>query len=222
MLAGPPSPAAGSGAAEPGKLTVHLGRKARIGTEPAFIAITRALHRAGAEAAIALLGVDGVREGERRRARFFGRNAEVPIAITALGAQARIVAALEAVGPLPDAVITVERVLVCKRDGELLASPGSTGARDVGGREPWQKLTVHAPEDARCSGRPLHEAIVATLRETGCAGATSLRGIWGFPGRRPAHGDRLLALRRSVPVMTVVVDAPERIGSAFAEIDRLT
>lgn len=222
MLTAPPAPATGPGGAATCKLTLHLGRKARIGAEPAFVAVTRALHRAGADAAIALLGVDGVREGERRRARFFGRNAEVPIAVTALGAQARIAAALEAVGPLPDAVITVERVQVCKRDGELLASPASTGAHDIAGRDGWQKLTVHAPEDARSAGRPLHEAIVARLRETGCAGATSLRGIWGFHGRRPPHGDRLLALRRHVPVITVVVDAPERIGSAFAEIDRLT
>jgi PII-like signaling protein len=51
------------------------------------------------------------------------------------------------------------------------------------------------------------------------AGATSLRGIWGYHGDHPPHGDRLLALRRKVPVLTVVVDRPDRIDGWCEIID---
>jgi PII-like signaling protein len=54
------------------------------------------------------------------------------------------------------------------------------------------------------------------------AGATALRGIWGYHGDHPPHGDRLLAVRRRVPVLTVVVDTPAKIRSWFEIVDELT
>ena len=54
------------------------------------------------------------------------------------------------------------------------------------------------------------------------AGATSLRGVWGFHGDHPPHGDRLLQTHRHVPVLTVIVDRPEGIEHAFAVVDELT
>ena len=71
-------------------------------------------------------------------------------------------------------------------------------------------------------GQPIHRAIVRELRAAGIAGATTLRGVWGFHGDHPPHGDRLLQLGRHVPAVSVVVDAPERIATAFAVIDELT
>lgn len=206
----------------PVKLTVLIGRKARVGGAPAFVTLCRALHEARADGACVLLGVDGVRDGTRHRAAFFGRNADVPLAVTAIGDGGRIGAALARTGALPDAITTVERVQVCKRDGKLLARPPAVAARDDHGRELWQKLTVYSPETSRDGRGPLHEALLSALRRRRTSGATVLRGIWGFDGDRPPHGDRLTALRRHVPVMTVVVEAPERIGEVFAELDRLT
>jgi PII-like signaling protein len=60
------------------------------------------------------------------------------------------------------------------------------------------------------------------LREAGAAGATSLRGIWGYHGDHEPHGDRFWTLRRHVPVLTVIVDTPERIRRWFPIVDELT
>ena len=48
------------------------------------------------------------------------------------------------------------------------------------------------------------------------------RGIWGFHGDHPPHGDRLLQLGRHVPAVTIVIDTPERISTAFEVIDEMT
>ena len=56
----------------------------------------------------------------------------------------------------------------------------------------------------------------------GAAGATALRGVWGYHGDHEPHGDRSWSLRRHVPVLTVIVDTPERIREWFAIIDELT
>ena len=49
-----------------------------------------------------------------------------------------------------------------------------------------------------------------------------MRGVWGFAGSHPPHGDRLFQLGRRVPVLTIVIDSPERIAESFAVIDDLT
>ena len=81
---------------------------------------------------------------------------------------------------------------------------------------------VFTSEQARHGNTQLHVALIRRLRDSGAAGATCLRGIWGYHGAHAPHGDKLLQLRRHVPVVTVVVDTPERIGASFAIVDELT
>jgi PII-like signaling protein len=205
------------------KLTIYVGRQEQISGSPAFVAICDLLHRRGIAGATALLGVDGTAHGVRERARFFGRNAEVPMMIIAVGAGDRIAGVLaELGGLLRRPLLTLERVRVCKCDGELLSPPASLPATDDQGLAMWQKLMVYASEQARHGHSPLHVALVRRLRETGASGATCLRGVWGFHGDHAPHGDRLVQLRRHVPVVTIIVDTPDRIADSFEIVDQLT
>jgi PII-like signaling protein len=86
----------------------------------------------------------------------------------------------------------------------------------------WQKLMVFASEQARHGRHPLHVALIRRLREEQASGATALRGFWGYHGDHAPHGDRLLSLRRHVPVVTVVVDTPERSRRWFEIVSELT
>ena len=200
------------------KLTVYLGRQERVYRVPAFVAVCDLLHRRGVDGATALLGVDGTAHGRRQRAAFFSRNAEVPMMIIAVGAGEQISRVLPELGALlRRPLLTLERVRVCKRDGRCLALPlGPLGDSR------WQKLMVYTSEAVKHQGRPVHRAIVRRLRSAGISGATTLRGIWGFHGDHAPHGDRLLQLGRHVPVVTIVIDTPERIATAYAIIDELT
>jgi PII-like signaling protein len=205
------------------KLTVYLGRRERVEGRPAFAAVCDLLHRRGVAGATVLLGVDGTAHGVRRRARFFAGNADVPVMLIAVGDGRRIAAALPELGRLlGHPLITLERVRVCKREGERLAEPHQLPSTDEHGLALWQKLMVYGSKRARHAGRAVHEELVRRLRAGGVAGATTLRGTWGFHGAHAPHGDRLLQLRRHVPTVTVVVDRPDRIMTAFAVADELT
>lgn len=205
------------------KLTLYLGRQERAGDQSAFVAVCELLHREGFAGATVLLGVDGTAHGVRRRARFFARNAGVPLMVIAIGrtdAVRRMLSKLE--GMLDDPLMTLERVRICKRDGELLAGPPSIPALDDQGLGLWQKLMIYSSEQAEHDGRPQHESIVEQLRRSGVRGATVLRGIWGFHGDHPPHGDRFVQLRRHVPTVTVIVDTPPQIAEAFEIVDAAT
>jgi PII-like signaling protein len=208
---------------EAAKLTVYVGRHERVGRRPAHEAVVELLHRHGVAGATVLLGVDGTAHGRRERARLVGRNARVPLMAIAVGDGASIARALgELGGLLPRPLVTLERVRVCKRDGATLAEPRHLPATDATGRPLWQKLMIYAGEQNRHEGRPLAGEIVRSLRRSGAAGATSLRGIWGYHGDHRPHGDVFLQLRRRVPTVTVVVDTPERIARWFRIVDELT
>ena len=205
------------------KLTIYLGRQQRVARTRADVAVTALLHRRGLAGATVLLGVDGTRAGRRFRARFFARNQDVPMMLVAIGAGERIAALLpELATMLGEPLITLERIRVCKRDGRLLAAPHDLAGRDEHGLALWQKLTIYTSQAALHDGRPVNMQIVRRLRASDAAGATCIRGVWGFHGDHAPHGDRFLQLRRHVPVVTVVIDTPQRIARAFAIVDELT
>jgi len=205
------------------KLTLYLGRDERVRGRPAYLEIVDHLRRTGLAGATVLLGVDGTTHRVRRRARFFSRNADVPVLVLSVGSGELVEHALAGVrGLLADPIATLERVAVCKRDGRRLREPPAVPEVDDAGLGVWQKLSVFAGEQARHEGRPLHVHLIRRLREEGASGATALRGVWGYSGDHPPHGDRLFAVHRQVPVVTTLVDTPERCRRWFDVIDGVT
>jgi PII-like signaling protein len=206
------------------KLTVYVGRQERIGGLPAYRAVCDLLYRQGFSGGAVFLGVDGTAHGERYRARFFSRNVNVPLMIISVGTAAQVsatVAELSAAAANP--LLTVERVRLCKRGGELFARPHRLPDTDTQGRPLWQKLMVHTSEATGHGGVPIHRALVHRLLDSGMArGATVLRGIWGFHGDHKPHGDKLFQLTRRVPVVTIIIDTPEWIARSFDVVHELT
>ncbi len=206
------------------KLTVYLGRQARADGVPAYIAVCDLLYREGVAGASVFLGVDGTARGQRQRARFFSRNVDVPMMIISVGSADSIARVVPRLGVmLRQPLVTVERIRVCKRDGELLSRPDTLPMADEHGRPLWQKLMVYTSSAALYRGAPIHRALIRDLRTSGAAsGATVLRGVWGFHGDHKPHGDKPIQLARRVPVTTIIVDRPDRIARSFEIVDEAT
>jgi PII-like signaling protein len=185
---------------EHAELTVYARRGEHRG-------VVAALHRHGVAGATALLGVDGTVRGVRRRARLVGDNRDVPVMVVSVGETDRIHAAL---AELPGVESTLERVRICRRDGVALAA-----LPDAGGG--WQRVSVYTSE---ATGQ--HDDLIERLRGDGAAGATVLRGVWGYHGDHQPHGDRLLQLRRRVPVVTIVIDTPENVARWAPVVEDVT
>ncbi len=206
------------------KLTIYCGRTERIdGHGVASLTIVDLLQQHGVAGATVFLGVDGTIHGIRERARFFSRNGNVPLMIVSVGSGETIAAVLPELGGLLDRpLLTLERVRVLKRDGRQLAELDDHPDTDDQRGGVLQKLMVYASEQARVDGHPLYVELIRRLREAGASGATAVRGIWGYHGDHAPHGDRLLSLRRHVPVVTIAVDRPSAIRQWWPIVDRLT
>ncbi|MBS1887209.1 MAG: DUF190 domain-containing protein [Actinobacteria bacterium] len=171
----------------------------RTGPTAPHLGAVAALRRHRAAAATVVLGVDGVLEGERRRARFVAGNRGVPAMTVGVGNRAAVEAALGEVDGAAH-LVTVEGVETYSRYTRVCLHGEAT------------RVTLVTSEVAARSRHPVYLELVHQLRREGAAGATALRGVWGYRGEGEPHGDRVLALRRDVPVAVEVVDAPDRAG----------
>lgn len=205
------------------KLTAYLGRGLRGPRGLAHRNAVATLHECGVGGASVLLGVDGAIGGERRRAGLLSPNRDVPTMVIAVGPRERVTAAATALDELAsEAVITVERGTTLKRDGIRLAELPAPEARDRLGRGRWQRLSLFSSEQHHAGGSPVHVQAVRRLAAARAAGATALRGVWGYHGEHAPHGESLWGLRRRVPTVTSVIDTPERCRRWLAILDELT
>jgi PII-like signaling protein len=227
MAAGPAVGAPGDGE-EVVKATVW---GPRTGASSPHLEAVAAMKRHGALAATVLLGVDGVLDGERRRARFVAGNRDVPGMTVAIGARTAIDAAVAEVDGAAH-LVTVDGVETYRRIGTVSLHSDEGVERNSGidrvslHTPPARRVTLVTSEIATGGSHPRYVDLIHALRREGAAGATALRGVWGFRGDGEPHGDRVLALRRDVPMVVEAVDVPERAarwleeaGSAAGEED---
>jgi PII-like signaling protein len=87
-------------------------------------------------------------------------------------------------------------------------------------------MRIFLGEADRCDegphkGKPLYEAILLTLREEGCAGATVVRAIAGFGASSRLHTGKVLRLSNDLPVIVEVVDEEETLQRILPKLDAM-
>lgn len=203
------------------KLTVHFGRQDRVYLAPAFEAVCEVLHRRGIAGATVLPGTCGTIGGRRQHSHPHRHDDDTPVMVIAVGSGNKIATVLPELGTLfRHPVMTVEKVQLCKRDGQLISRPQAQSVDEPAGMTLRLKLAVYTSEAARHDGQPMHRAIVRQLRPTGIEAGT-VRGIWGFHADRAPHGDRFPGWARHVPAVTTVIGAPDQVSAAFDIVDAL-
>ena len=87
-------------------------------------------------------------------------------------------------------------------------------------------MRVFLGESDRCAsgpyeGKPLYEAMLLTLREAGCAGATVVRAIAGFGASSKLHTGKVLRLSTDLPVIVEVVEDEENLRRILPRLEEM-
>ncbi|HWN12141.1 MAG TPA: DUF190 domain-containing protein [Pyrinomonadaceae bacterium] len=82
-------------------------------------------------------------------------------------------------------------------------------------------LRIFVGESDKYGHRPLYEAIVLKVRETGLAGATVLRGVMGFGKHSVLHTAKILRLSEDLPMVIEIADSLERIEHFLPTLDEM-
>jgi hypothetical protein len=83
------------------------------------------------------------------------------------------------------------------------------------------RVRIYTGENDKHHGRPLHEALVEEARKAGLAGATVIRGAIGFGANSRVHTSKILRLSQDLPVITEIVDKPEKIAAFLPMLDEM-
>jgi PII-like signaling protein len=80
---------------------------------------------------------------------------------------------------------------------------------------------IYIGESDHWEGKPLYQAIVESLRASGIAGATVLRGIEGYGRAARLHTTQVLRLSEDLPILIEVVDQEDRLREILPRIDAM-
>lgn len=90
-------------------------------------------------------------------------------------------------------------------------------ARRLKGKAKMMRILIG--ENDKWRGKPLHEAILESLRANDIAGATVYRGILGYGANRRIHRDKTLSVSHDRPILLSVVDAEEKLRAYLPVLD---
>ena len=81
-------------------------------------------------------------------------------------------------------------------------------------------MRIFIGENDKWRDKPLHKALIESMRANDIAGVTVYQGILGYGANRRIHKDSALHLSHDRPVMLSVVDTEEKLQAYFPILDR--
>jgi uncharacterized protein len=80
-------------------------------------------------------------------------------------------------------------------------------------------MRIYIGENDKWGDKPLHAALVQSLRANDIAGVTVYRGILGYGANRRLHADSALSLSHDRPMLLSVVDTEEKLRAYLPILD---
>lgn len=80
-------------------------------------------------------------------------------------------------------------------------------------------MRIFIGENDKWNGKPLHKALIESMRTNDIAGVTVYQGILGYGANRRIHKDSALHLSHDRPMMLSVVDTEDRLRGFLAVLD---
>ncbi len=80
-------------------------------------------------------------------------------------------------------------------------------------------MRIFVGENDKWHGKPLHRALVESLRANDIAGVTVYQGVLGYGANRRIHKETALNLSHDRPMMLSVVDTEEKLRAYFPILD---
>jgi PII-like signaling protein len=202
------------------KVTVYVGEDVRHHGEPLYLAVLNYLFYHGVSGATVTKGVAGFGSHHHMHTtRILEISENLPIKVEFVEEAAK----LETI--LPKLVQMVSPGLVEMQDTTIVTV--STGPTDRPQLPPVSLtgaatlMRIFIGENDRWRGKPLHEAVVESLRTNDIAGVTVYRGISGYGAHRRFHKEKRLSLSHDLPIILSVIDEEAKIRAYLPVLEQM-
>jgi PII-like signaling protein len=202
------------------KVTVYVGEDVRHRGEPLYLAVLNYLFYHGVSGATVTKGVAGFgADHHLHTARILEVSENLPVKIEFVDLPDKLDELL------PKLLQIVGEGLVEIQDTTILKAAAAKGSETVlphiALRGKAKLMRIYVGADDKWRGKPLHDAIVESLRANDIAGATVYRGICGYGAHRRFHKEKRMSLSSDLPIMLSVVDEESKIQRYLPVLEQM-
>jgi len=202
------------------KVTVSVGEDVRFRGEPIYLTLLNYLFYHGVSGATVTKGVAGFgADHHLQTARILEISENLPIKIEFVETPAKLdellPKLLEMVG---EGLVEIQDTLILKAASAVAASPVLPRVT-LSGKATMMRVFIG--ESDRWRGKPLHDALVESLRAHDIAGVTVYRGISGYGAHRRFHKERRMSLSSDQPIMLSVIDDDAKIRAYLPLVEEM-
>jgi PII-like signaling protein len=202
------------------KVTIYVGEDVRHHGEPLYLALLNYLFYHGVSGATVTKGVAGFgADHHLHTARILEVSENLPVKIEFVERSDKLDELL------PKLLQIVGEGLVEIQDTTILKAATATGHETVlphvALRGKAKLMRIYVGADDKWRGKPLHDAIVESLRANDIAGATVYRGICGYGAHRRFHKEKRTSLSSDLPIMLSVIDEEGKIQKYLPVLEQM-
>lgn len=201
------------------KVTIYVGEAVKHKHEPIYVAVLNYLFYHGVSGATVLRGAAGFGSDHHlQMARFVETSLNLPVKIEFVETPEKV----EEI--LPKLLELVDQGLVDVHDTTIVRAPGSQETTPVvpatlNGRA--KMMRIFLGEQDKWRGKPLHAAILESLRAHDIAGATVYRGICGYGAHSRIHKETRMRLSSDLPIMISVIDEEAKLRAYLPILEQM-
>ena len=204
------------------KVTIHVSENDKYHGQSAYSAILDFLFYRGVSGANVVRGIAGFgADHHMHTARIESLSADLPVTIEFVESPEKVEELLPKLQEMAGAgLIEVQDTAVVKASevSNKRAQPSAPALK----REGKAKLMrIFIGENDKWHDKPLHKALVESMRANDIAGVTVNPGILGYGANRRIHRDTALHLSHDRPMMLSVVDTEEKLRAFFPILDSM-
>lgn len=203
------------------KVSIYVGEDHQYHGQSVYAAILNFLFYHGISGASVARGIAGFgADHHLHTTRLEALTADLPIKIEFIESAERVAEVLPKLHELAGTgLIEIQDTTVVKA-AEIERKKDARGALPPLKRESKAKLMrIYIGENDKWRGKPLHKALIESMRANDIAGVTVYQGILGYGANRRIHKDSALHLSHDRPVMLSVVDTEEKLRAYFPILD---
>ena len=202
---------------QPAQLTIHCRRGPGHHDPRGVMGVVATLRRHGIAGATALGRGEGIIAGSRHSRHLFSPTADGPMMVVSIDCADVLARAAPALSALPQVeLMTARPVELCRWRGHRTPAPAATADTPA-----WSRITLYTPGETLLAWHPAHHELIDRLRKARAPGATALRGVIGYALGDPLGPAEGWYRHRRTPVVTTLVDTPDRAEQWLTAIDEV-
>ncbi|HUJ32320.1 MAG TPA: DUF190 domain-containing protein [Candidatus Acidoferrum sp.] len=205
------------------KVSIYVGEDHKYHGQSAYSAILDFLFYRGVSGATVMRGFAGFGADHHLHTTRIERLTEnLPIKIEFVESAEKVAELLPKLqGMVGTGLIEIQDTTVAK-PSEVSGKEAPEASIPALRREGRAKLMrIFIGENDKWHDKPLHKALIESMRANDIAGATVYQGILGYGANRRIHKDTALHLSHDRPMMLSIVDTEEKLRAFFPILDSM-